>query len=183
MRRGLAVLIIALAVVGAGAALGQANSALYAATTTTYQCPTDGGSCTLPSGGCTSLAAGDGISLANAAAYKVTAHIPALPDAGQAAFSGGGSLLCCHQADVSSTGVHGSTPTRAWARCKTSMDISMSEAGGRVTYPESDALIGVGSGRVQFIPSAVTHDGGGIASGVMPIDVTISVRRAAAGAR
>lgn len=182
MRRILAVLTLVAAALGLrlwadSPAYAQANGSSYAAVTTTFQCPTDGGSCT-DSSGCSGLSSTAGLSLDRSAAYAVSVAVPVLPDAGQAALSGGGSLLCCFQTVTSSTGVHGSTPTRAWARCKTSLDVSLSEAGGRTTYPEpSFSTGGLGHGRVYYYPSAVTHDGGGIASGVMPVDVSISTAR------
>jgi hypothetical protein len=165
--------VLALGLVAAALAVGQ-NGPLLASKTFTYSCPTDGGSCT----GSAPSAATDGVDLRDAVGYTVGVSIPALPDAGQAALSGGGSLLCYYRGATDSTGVHGSSVTRQWARCKTSLDIT-SIAGGQTAYFEPNYAVGVGAGRVMYVPSAVTHDGGGIASGVMDVDVTLEVQRAA----
>jgi hypothetical protein len=170
----------ALAVLGliaTGLAFAQ-NGPFLASKTFTFSCPTDGGSCT----GSAPTSSTDGVSLSEATGYQVAVAVPVLPDAGQPALSGGGTLACYYLAATNSSGVHGSSVTRQWARCKSSMDVSdLSEAAGRTAFPWPQVPVAVGAGRVKFVPSALTHDGGGVPSGVMDVNVTVEVQRGGAG--
>lgn len=123
----------------------------------------DGGTGSI-SGSCNDLSSTSGLDLSNMTGYAVGLAIMP-PDGGSPSNSygpssaGGGSLLCCVRRAVNSGSDTGAANTQMWMRCKTSLDIT-SIPSGQVSYFEPDFSTGVGGGRVDYVPSAVTSDGG-----------------------
>jgi len=170
MRR-LAAVAALLAAIGAWFASrtvdAQTNGALYAAKTFTFACPNDGGGCT----GAAPTSDTDGVSLTSAGAYTVS--IDAAPDGGTTTLASGGAKCYFQQVDYSS-GTHATTPTRGWTPCKSTMDVAAVVAGRR-RYTEPTFSVGVGEGRVKYVPSAIVVTSPTV--GETNVNLSISVQR------
>lgn len=166
-------LLMAVLVAG-GIALAQ-NGPLLASKTFTFSCPTDGGTCT----GSAPTASDDGVDLRDGVGYNVI--LDTSPDGGGVTPSSG-SLACYTYAPIYSTGVHGSSVIRKWAPCKSSLNITSIAA--QRPYQEPTFSMGVGSGRVKYVPSSLVVSSlsalpdGGANVGLVDVNVTIEVQRA-----
>lgn len=85
----------------------------------------------------------DGMSLVGVEGYRVTVSAPS----GQTIT--GGTLRCYVY----------SGPLARWARCAAAMDLTPTT--GVRDYVSPDVIVGVGAGRVKYIPNAITLSGAG----------------------
>lgn len=146
---------LALAVaLGALPALAQSNDGLYKAKTFTQNLT-----------GSAPSAADDGIELAGMVGWSVTVSAPS----GQTIT--GGSLTCYFYAPVSSTGGTRAAVTRRWTPCDSRLNITPTT--GVRDPPSLNFVTYVRSGRIAYVPNAITLSGAGTT-----VDVTIEVRKA-----